>query len=160
MCIAQVWKKISVRLNLKLNTAFISKSAGKYFLCVRSNKYFQNWDSIKTLHRRICNSSVPKMITLTYTQFILTKNFFVRSTGFRTTFLRNGSSSSTLGFIFFTINCFRTFFVPTSFASVLSFFRPLTTSPISIAANLKQTCYNSFCRWDYIILNKGDCSSP
>ena len=39
-----------------------------------------------------------------------------------------------LDFFFPPSNCFRTVFVPTSFANVLSFFRPLTTSPNSGAA--------------------------
>ena len=39
-----------------------------------------------------------------------------------------------LDFFFPPPNCFRTVFVPTSFANVLSFLRPLTTSPISGAA--------------------------
>ena len=39
-----------------------------------------------------------------------------------------------LDFFFPPPNCFRTVFVPTSFANVLGFLRPLTTSPISGAA--------------------------
>ena len=39
-----------------------------------------------------------------------------------------------LDFFFPPPNCFLTVFVPTSFANVLSFLRPLTTSPISGAA--------------------------
>ena len=39
-----------------------------------------------------------------------------------------------LDFFFPPPNCFRIVFIPTSFANVLSFLRPLTTSPISGAA--------------------------
>ena len=71
-----------------------------------------------------------------FQSFHIVKNFFVRATVFRSTFSRNGSGSTnlTLEFLFPYPNGFQTVFVSTYFANVLSFLRPLATSPISGAA--------------------------
>ena len=56
---------------------------------------------------------------------------------------------------FHSSNCFRTVFVPISFANVLSFFCPLTTSPNSGAATSNKTAPILFAAWDYIYFYKG-----
>ena len=74
------------------------------------------------------------MTTLIYTQFILPKMSLRERLVFELLFREVLLLVLRLDFFFSPPNCFRTVFVPISFANVLSFFRPLTTSPISGAA--------------------------
>ena len=82
----------------------------------------------------------------------------MRATVFRTTFSRNVLLFLRLEFFFPTPNFFRVVFVPASFANVLSFLRPLTTSSNSWSSDFKQICSTSFCSWDYKFFNKEYCS--
>ena len=74
------------------------------------------------------------MTTLIYTHFILSKMSLRERLIFELLFREMVPFVLRLDFMFKPPNCFRTVFVSTSFANVLSFFRPLTTSPISGAA--------------------------
>ena len=58
-------------------------------------------------------------------------------------------------FFFPPPNCFRTVFVPTSFANVLKFLRPLTTSQISGAASSNKSAPILFASWTICFLKKG-----
>ena len=92
------------------------------------------------------------MTLLVYTPFVA-KNSFARATGFRSTFSRNVSIILCLDSNFPTLNCFRTVFVPLSFASVQVF------------SNLWCCCFNLNCNKfflqpDFIHFNKKDCSPP
>ena len=73
------------------------------------------------------------MTTLIYTHFILLKMSLRERLIFELLFRETVLLVLHVDF-FPPANFFRTVLVPTSFASVLSFFRPLTTSPISGAA--------------------------
>ena len=99
------------------------------------------------------------MTTLIYTHFIMSKMSLRERLIFELLFREMVLLVLRLHFFFFPPpSCFRTVFVPTSFANVLSFFRPLTTSPISGAAISNKS--DPFCSWDYIFFNEWNCSSP
>ena len=74
------------------------------------------------------------MTTLIYTHFILSKMSSRERLIFELLFRQVALFDLRMDLFFPPLNCFRTVFVPTSFASVLSFYRPLTTFPISGAA--------------------------
>ena len=126
MGITHIQVEITIRFKFKLNTAFIQRSTGEYFLCVRWNNCFQNWDFIKNPQKFFCKSSEPKMTTLVYTHFILSKVNLRECLVFELT-LRE-IALLVLRLDFFSIsqllsNCY----CPANF---LSFFRQLTTSSI------------------------------
>ena len=120
---------------------------------------FQNWDFIKNLQRRICKSSVPKMTTSIYTHFILSKMSLRERMIFELLFRERALLVLRLDF-FPPPNCFQTVFVPTSFANVMSFFRPLTTSPISGAAISNKSAPILFAAGTICFLIKGNAVLP
>ena len=73
-------------------------------------------------------------MTLVYTLFILSKMSLRERLFFDLLFREWALFVLRLYFFFPPPNCFRTVFVPRSFANVLKFICPLTTSPISGAA--------------------------
>ena len=79
------------------------------------------------------------MTTLIYTHFILSKMSLRERLIFELLFREMVFLVLLLDFFFPPPNCFQTVFVPTSFAHVLSFFRPPTTSPISGAGILNKS---------------------
>ena len=89
----------------------------------------------KNFQWRVCKSPVPRM-TLAYTHFIFSKMSLQTRLFFYLIFREMDLVLPVLRLDFFfpPPNCFRTVFVPTSFANVLSFLRPLTTFSISGAA--------------------------
>ena len=85
------------------------------------------------------------------------KNVFARATGFRTSLSRNDSSNSTLEFLFFHPQLFSNCFCFNKFCEYFEFFCSPTTSPVSRAAVSNKSF---FCSVDYMVFNKGNCSSP
>ena len=105
---------------------------------------------------RTCKSPVPKM-TLIYTHFILSKLSLRERLFFDLHFREMDLVLPVLrlDFLFSPPICFRTVFVPTSFANVLSFLCPLTTSPISGAAISNKSAQLFFAAETKHILIKG-----
>ena len=95
------------------------------------------------------------MNTFIYTHFILSKMSLRERLIFELLFRERVLLVLRLHFFFPPPSCFRTVFVPTSFANVLSFFRPLTTSPISGAAISNKSAPILFAAGTIYFLMKG-----
>ena len=96
-------------------------------------------------------------MTLVYTHFILSKMSLRERLFFDLLFREMYLVLAVLRLDFFfpPPNCFPTAFVPTSFANVLSFLRPLTTSPISGAAISNKSATILFAAGTIYFLIKG-----